>query len=81
MQEPDPAVVRCHDCGHPTSEHVGAGTQFTECDCCSWRKSMAPQQFPLRKAAPKGFPAEKWEAMPRRERRAIERQLRRRRGA
>lgn len=77
MQDLDPTVVRCQECGHPTSapHHTGPGSPFAECDCCTWAKCATgheePQQQTVRVPPPTGFSPEKWSAMNRRERRAF----------
>lgn len=61
--------------------HVGQGTPNPDCCCCNWKRNDpnhvrgCPRcggslTLPLRNPPPAGYSAEKWNAMPRRERRA-----------
>lgn len=81
MDSPDLKVVRCHECGHPTSapHHTGPGSPFAECDCCTWAKCATGHEEPqtVRVPAPLGISAEKWESMNRAERRAFARAVKR----
>lgn len=71
-------VALCHTCSHPTSGHIGPGTEQLQCDCCSWRKGEVPTPPDgPRSGRPEPITPdwvqdkEKWRTLPRATRRAL----------